>query len=435
MKRLTRTFTNDVEAALDRHGSRGSGTLLFTITAGLVASGLWAHFAVLEEVTHGEGKVISSSQLQVVQPLEGGIVSALHVKEGQKVEAGTPLVNIDDTGFASSLGEMRQKQMAVLARKARLEAEANDTTPSFKGIAVDQTVLDAELALFNARKAALKDEVAVAEQQLAQKRLERTEIQTRLKETKATIAFALREVEMARSLKSKGAYPELELLKLERQYRSDQRDIAMLEATLPRTDAAISEATAKLSNASATFRARAREGLADANASIAVTDEGMRAAEDRVRRTTLRAPVRGVINKLVVNTIGAVVKPGESIIEIVPIEEQLLIEARVRPQDVAFIHPNQPASIKVTAYTYTVYGDLPGIVERIGADTIPDEKGNPFYRVILRTKRNHLGDEKNPLPIIPGMVVTADIQTGRKSVMDYLFQPIQVIRSQALKER
>jgi adhesin transport system membrane fusion protein len=435
MKRLTRTFTNDIEAALDRYGSRRSGTLLLTVTGGLVAALLWAHLAVLEEVTHGEGKVIPSSQLQVVQPLEGGIVSALHVKEGQKVEAGAPLVNIDDTGFASSLGEVKQKLMAMLARKARLEAEANEKDPSFSGIAVDKAVIDAELALFTARKAALADEVAVANQQLAQKRLERTEVETRLKETKATIGYALRELELARSLKSKGAFPELELLKLERQYRSDQRDVAMLEATLPRTEAAISEATAKLSNASATFRARAREGLTETNANIAVFDESMRAAEDRVRRTTLRAPVRGVINKLVINTIGAVVRPGESIVEIVPIEEKLLIEARVRPQDVAFIHPGQAASIKVTAYTYTVYGDLPGEVERIGADTIPDEKGNPFYRVILRTKRNHLGDDKSPLPIIPGMVVTADIQTGRKSVLDYLFQPIQVIRSQALTER
>jgi adhesin transport system membrane fusion protein len=240
---------------------------------------------------------------------------------------------------------------------------------------------------------------------------------------------------MARSLKSKGAFPELELLKLERQFRSDQRDIATLEATLPRTDAAIAEAQATLTNATAAFRAKAREGLAETNAQISVIEESLKGAADKVRRTVLRAPVRGVVNKMSPTTIGAVVKPGESIVEIVPIEGQLLIEARVRPQDVAFIHPNQPASVKVTAYTYTVYGDLPGTVERIGADTLPDEKGNPYYRVILRTSRAFLGEAASPLPIIPGMVVTADIQTSKKSVLAYLFAPIQVVRAQAMRER
>lgn len=435
MKKLEQAFANDVTAALERHGSRGSGPLLFTVSAGLLAIGVWAHFAVLDEVTHGEGKVIPSSQTQVVQPLEGGIISAIHVKEGAKVEAGAPLVSIDDTGFASSLGELKQKQMALAARKARLDAEALGREPVFDTTLIDRGLIDSELASFTARAASLKQEIAVAEQQLSQKRLERTEIQTRLKETKATTAIAQRELDLARNLKSKGAYPEMELLKLEKQFRSDQRDIAMLEATLPRTEAAIAEANAKLANATAAFRARAREGLAETNANLAVIDETLRGAEDKVRRTTLRAPVRGVINKLAVATIGAVVRPGENIVELVAIEDQLLIEARVRPQDVAFIHPGQPASVKVTAYTYTVYGDLPGTVERIGADTLPDEKGNPYYRVILRTSRNHLGDEKSPLPIIPGMVVTADIQTGKKTVLDYLFQPIQVIRSQALKER
>ena len=197
----------------------------------------------------------------------------------------------------------------------------------------------------------------------------------------------------------------------------------------------IAEATAKIQATILTFRARASEGLGEINASLAVTDESLKAAEDRVRRTTLRSPVNGIVNKLVVNTIGAVVRPGESIVEIVPVEDNLLVEARVRPQDVAFIHPGQAASVKVTAYNYTVYGDLPGVVVRIGADTIPDEKGNPYYRVILRTSSNHLGSDKDPLPIIPGMVVTADIKTGRKSVMDYMLQPIQVARHEALRER
>jgi membrane fusion protein, adhesin transport system len=435
MRRLEQTFANDVAAALDRQGSRNMWPLLVTIALGLGATLLWAHLAVIDEVTHGEGRVIPSSQVQVVQPLEGGIISAIDIKEGQRVAAGAPLLRIDDVGFSSSLGELKQKRMALAARKVRLEAEASGDEPKFTGIVVEPLIVQAELLLHQSRKASLAEEIAVVEQQLAQRRLERIEIKTRLDGTKATLAYALRELELARDLKRRGAYPEMDLLRLERQYRTEQRDIAVLEASMPRTDAAISEATAKMQAAILSFKSRASEGLAETNATLAVTDESLRAAEDRVRRTILRSPVDGIVNKLTITTVGAVVRPGENIVEIVPVEDKLLVEARVRPQDVAFIHPGQAASVKVTAYVYTVYGDLPGVVDRIGADTIPDEKGVPYYRVILRTNRNYLGTDKDALPIFPGMVVTADIQTGRKSILDYMLRPIQVARSQALTER
>ncbi len=435
MMRLEQTFANDVATALDRQGSRGSSRLLWIVAFGLLATLLWAHFAILDEVTHGEGKVIPSSQVQVVQPLEAGIIAAIEVKEGQKVQAGMPLLRIDDVGLSSLLGESKQKRMALAARKMRLEAEATGHEPSFAGLDVDRLIIDAEMALFRARQASLNEEIAVIEQQLAQRRLEQTEITMRLNETKATAAYAQRELELGRDLQRRGAYPEMELLRLERQYRTEQRDIAVLQASLPRTEAAIKEAAAKLQTAILTFKSRASEGLAESNATLAVTEESLRAAEDRVRRTTMRSPVNGIVNKLVVTTIGGVVRPGESIVEIVPLDDNLLVEARVRPQDVAFIRSGQAASVKVTAYNYTVYGDLPAKVERIGADTIPDEKGNPYYRVILRTNRNYLGTEADALPIIPGMIVTADIQTGRKSVLDYLLRPIQVVRQEALRER
>ncbi len=433
--RLEQAFANDIATALDRQRSHTSSKLLWLVALSLLIGLSWAHFAIVDEVTHGEGKVIPSSQVQVVQPLEAGIVAAIEVREGQKVQAGTPLLRIDDVGLSSTLGELKQKRMALAARKSRLEAEATGQEPSFARIDVDRLIIDAEMALYAARKASLNEEIAVIQQQLAQRRLEQTEIAMRVEETKATAAYVQRELELGRDLKRRGAFPEMELLRLERQYRSEQRDIAVLQASLPRTDAAIAEAAAKLQTAILTFKSRASEGLAESNASLAVTEESLRAAEDRVRRTTMRSPVNGIVNKLVVTTIGGVVRPGESIVEIVPLDDSLLVEARVRPQDVAFIRAGQAASIKVTAYNYTVYGDLPAKVERIGADTIPDEKGNPYYRVILRTYRKYLGGAAAALPIIPGMVVTADIQTGRKSVLDYLLRPIQVVRQEALRER
>lgn len=435
MKRLEHVFANDVESALDRQGSRSAWPVLMVVGLGMVAGLAWAHFAILDEVTHGEGRVIPSSQVQVVQPLEGGIIAEIKVKEGQRVAVGEPLIRIDDVSFSSSLGELKQKRMALSARRVRLDAEASGGEPSFADAGLDQVVTGAELLLYRSRQASLAEELAVVEQQLAQRRLERIEIQTRLDEAKATSAFAQRELELGRNLKRSGAYPEMELLRLERQYRTEQRDIAVLAASLPRTVAAIAEATAKLQATILTFRARASEGLGETNGNLAVIDESLKAAEDRVRRTILRSPVNGIVNKLVVTTIGAVVRPGESIAEIVPIEDKLLVEARVRPQDVAFIHPGQTASVKITAYNYTVYGDMPAVVERIGADTIPDEKGSPYFRVILRTDSNHLGNDKDALPIIPGMVATADIRTGRKSVLDYLLRPIQVARHEALRER
>ncbi|MEQ1615526.1 MAG: HlyD family type I secretion periplasmic adaptor subunit [Hyphomicrobiaceae bacterium] len=435
MNRLEHAFANDVDAALDRQGSRSAWPVLMITGLGIVSGLVWAHFAILDEVTHGEGRVIPSSQVQVVQPLEGGIIAEIKVKEGQRVSVGEPLIRIDDVSFSSSLGELKQKRMALSARKVRLDAESSGTEPSFADAGLDRAMIGAELLLYKSRQASLAEELAVVEQQLAQRRLERIEIETRLDESKATSAFAQRELELGRNLKRSGAYPEMELLRLERQYRTEQRDIAVLAASLPRTAAAITEATAKIQATILTFRARASEGLGEANANLAVIDESLKAAEDRVRRTLLRSPVNGIVNKLVVTTIGAVVRPGESIAEIVPIEDKLLVEARVRPQDVAFIHPGQTASVKITAYNYTVYGDMLGVVERIGADTIPDEKGNPYFRVILRTDNNHLGNDKDALPIIPGMVVTADIRTGRKSVLDYLLRPIQVARHEALRER
>ena len=435
MRRLARDFAKDVDAALDRQGTRGVWPVLMVVMVGMAAGLIWAHYAILDEVTHGEGRVIPSSQVQLVQPLEGGIVAAISIKEGQRVTTGEPLVRIDDVSFASSLGELKQKRMALAARRVRLEAEASGNAPTLASLNLDPAIVEAEMLLYKARHASLAEELAVVEQQLAQRRLERVEITTRLDEATATSAFAQRELELGRSLKRSGAYPEMELLRLERQYRTEQRDIAVLAASLPRSEAAIAEATAKIQATILTFRSRASEGLGEVNANIAVTEESLKAAEDRVRRTILRSPANGIVNKPIVNTIGAVVRPGETIVEIVPIEDNLLVEARVRPQDVAFIHPGQAASVKITAYNYTVYGDLPGVVERIGADTIPDEKGNPYFRVILRTSRNHLGSDMTALPIIPGMVVTADIKTGRKSVLDYMLQPIQVARHEALRER
>ncbi len=435
MSRIDETFANDVRAALERNSNSGIWALLLILLLLLGAFGVWAYYAELEEVTIGDGRVIPSSQIQVVESLEGGLVAEIFVREGDVVDAGQPLVRIDDTNFASNLGELEQQRTALSLKAGRLEAEARGRDYRPGEASGEQPVVAREQALFEARRMALERELTVIDQQLAQRRLEKIELETRLKSTHQTSALLDEELRRARELADAGAYPKMDLLGLEREAQRGTLDVEVLDASIPRATAAIDEASARRESAVLGFRAKAFEELTQTLNELTVLNETIKAARDRVTRTTLRAPVHGIINKLPVGTIGAVVSPGETISEIVPLDDTLLIEARIRPQDVAFLYPGQDARIRVTAYDYTVYGDLPGRVERISADTITDEDGVTFYRVILRTDKNFLGAESSHLPIIPGMIVSASILTGNKTVLDYLLKPIIKARSEAFRER
>jgi adhesin transport system membrane fusion protein len=234
--------------------------------------------------------------------------------------------------------------------------------------------------------------------------------------------------------------PEIEMLRSDRQATDMRGQLAVVRATMVKTDAAVQEAHSRMLNVGTAFRAQAEDDLAKSRGDLAVLDENIKSAQDRVRRTELRSPVHGVVNKLNVNTIGAVVAPGASLMEIVPLDDTLLVEGRIRPQDIAFIRPDHEAVVKLSAYDSSVYGSLHGKVERISADTITDEKGDKnergetFYRVMVRTEKNHLGTAEHPLPIIPGMVATVEILTGQKSVLDYLVKPARTLRDEALRE-
>ncbi|MBO6757378.1 MAG: HlyD family type I secretion periplasmic adaptor subunit, partial [Roseibium sp.] len=420
MARVNEDFANDVRRALDARRTVRYWPLLLILLLALAGLGYWAQIAELEEMTTGEGRVIPSSQVKVVESLEGGLVAEIFVQEGDIVDAGEPLVRIDDTGFASTLGELDKQRAALLAKAERLNAEAYGQplvlteTPSGDGLVARET------ALFDARRSALEQELLVIDQQLSQRRLEKTELETRLVSTVQSMALLDEEVRRARDLSKAGAFPQMDLLRLEREAQNMNLDVAVLEASIPRAKAAIDEAVARRTSAELGFQAKAHQDLTLTLNELTVLDESIKSAKDKVRRTTLRAPVRGIINSFPVATIGAVVAPGEGIAEIVPLDDTLLIETRIRPQDVAFLSPGQSARVKVTAYDYTVYGDLAGLVERISADTITDEAGDRFYRIIVRTDKNHLGSESDYLPIIPGMVVSTSILTGKKTVLDYL---------------
>lgn len=408
-------YANDIRAAVQLRTPKTSRMLLWAFFALFVTFLVWAHFAVLEEVKRGNGKVVPSRQIQVVQSLEGGIVGDLLVQEGSVVKQGQSLMRIDDTKFASEFGEIRERRAAMAARVARLTAEANGRTEiTFPDQTEELAPASAatERSVFKTRAQKVAQDIDVLNQQIG-----------RLTQTSALLD---RELTLTRKLYDQKVVPEIEMLRLERQSAEAKGQIA--------------EARSKIASISSTFRAQADEDLAKSRADLAVLDENIKSAQDRVRRTDLRSPVRGIVNKLNVTTIGAVVQPGANLMDIVPLDDTLLVESKVRPQDIAFIRPGQDAVVKISAYDSSVYGHLDGKVERISADTILDDKGEAaqrpetYYRVMVRTDKNYLGAEESPLPIIPGMITTVEVLTGKKSVLDYILKPARTLRDEALRE-
>ncbi|MET0721335.1 MAG: HlyD family type I secretion periplasmic adaptor subunit [Tardiphaga sp.] len=438
------TFSNDVRAAVALRTPRTSRMLLLTVTALLAAFLIWAHFAVLDEVKRGNGRVVPSRQTQVVQSLEGGIISELLIQEGAIVNKEQALARIEDTNFASQFGEIRERRGAMAARVIRLEAETlGRASVEFPDelMRIAPRAVQTERSVFDAHARKLAQDIDVIAQQEWQKKKEIDELratETRLSET---LALLTRETLLTRRLYEQKVVPEIEMLRADRQATDMRGQLAVVQATMIKTDAAVKEAQSRLKNVSTAFRALAEDDLAKSRGDLAVLDENIKSAQDRVRRTELRSPVYGIVNKLNVTTIGAVVAPGASLMEIVPLDDTLLVEGRIRPQDIAFIRPDHEAVIKLSAYDSSIYGSLHGRVERISADTITDDKGDKnergetFYRVMVRTEKNHLGTAANPLPIIPGMVATVEILTGKKSVLDYLVKPARTLRDEAFRER
>ncbi|GHB22970.1 HlyD family type I secretion periplasmic adaptor subunit [Pseudovibrio japonicus] len=392
----------------------------------------------MEEVTRGDGRVIPSRQMQIVQAPERGIVSEVLFYEGEIVEQGAVLVRLDNTGFASQLGELQQKKYALQARLARLTAEAHQAELVLDQSNVSSQVaafLRREMEVYVARQDQLDAEVAVLQSQFSQKEQDLKQLDAKARMLTANLTIISRELEINQRLYERGILPEIEYLRLKRQYTTIDGERQMLEATLASAHSAQQEVTQRVISAKTAFATNAQSELAAAKAELAVIDERLRGAEDRVHRSALVAPVRGVINKLNVSTIGAVVQAGEPLVEIVPLEDTLLIAAKIPPQNVAFLHPGQDVSAKITAYDYSIYGGLDGVLERISPDTSEDERGEAFFKVIVRTKQNHLGSDNHPLPITPGMTASIDILTGEKSVLSYIAKPLLKVKAEAFRER
>ncbi len=430
-------FMPEVEGAVLEDSPWLARATVWAACSLLVVALIWAKFAVLQEVTTGQGKAIPSSKVQVIQNLEGGIVTEIFFREGQVVNKGDVLLRLDATRYNSNKGETEADRMALQARVERLSAEAEGRPLVLPDELIKQApqLVEDEMALYQSRQRRLESEQNTLKEQLRQKTQELAEFRSKAQQYRSGLGLIQQELNMSQPLVATGAISAVEILRLRRSVVEMRGSLDATNLAIPRAESAMQEIESRLNESTLTFRTDAFKELNEVRTELQKITATSVAIDDRVSRTTISSPVHGVIKQLKVNTIGGVVQPGSDMLEIVPLEDNLLIEARIRPQDVAFLHPGQKAMVKFTAYDYTIYGGLKAKLELIGADTITDEEGNSFYLIQVRTDKNHLGGDAHPLLIIPGMVATVDIMTGEKSVLDYLLKPVLKARSEAMRER
>jgi adhesin transport system membrane fusion protein len=434
-------FMTDVSAATEQGARPLAHWILWSTLAFLLVALLWASRAQLDEVTLGQGQVIPSSKIQVVQNLEGGIIAELLVEPGQIVQKGQPLMRIDDTRFSSSYLEGAAKDDALRVRIARLEAESalGEFSPPTDLQRDKAELVRHERAVYESRQRDLQASLAVLERQAEQRAQELAEMQAHSAQLEHSYALVQQELAITRQAADQSVFPKVQLIRLERQVNDLKGELEVARLSVPRLQAAQGEVRRKAEQIAAEFRAAASRELSEARAEQSIVSATKVALEDRLARTTVRAPLTGTIKQVKVNTVGGVIQPGMDLVEIVPLEDSLLVEARVRPADIAFLRPGLDAMVKLSAYDFSIYGGLEGTVEHISADAIIDERlgarPESYYLVRVRTSRGGRGGGDKHLKIIPGMQATVDIRTGNKTVLQYLLKPVLRAKQTALRER
>ncbi|ATV45761.1 HlyD family type I secretion periplasmic adaptor subunit [Pectobacterium brasiliense] len=427
----------EVSRAMAEDSPRSIRFTLWAIGAFFLFFILWAGLANIDEVTRGDGKAIPSSRLQKIQNLEGGIITEVFIREGQVVNAGDPLLRLDDTRFASNVGETEADRLALLSRIERLNAEINGQELVLSEEITTQApkIAAGEKELYNSRRQQLHNEISGLEEQLIQRQQELRDFSAKEIQFRNSLGLLQQEIKMSEPLIAEGAISKVEVLRLRRAEVETRGQLDSIKLSIPRAESAIKESENKIEETRSRYKSEALSQLSEAQTSLNKIEATGKALEDRVNRTLVVSPVRGIVQQVLVNTIGGVIQPGSDLVEIVPLDDKLLVEAKIRPQDIAFLHPGQDAIIKLTAYDYTVYGGLKGQLEQISPDTVTDKEGNSFYIIRLRTDKNYLGSADKPLLIIPGMVASVDIITGKKTILSYLLKPIIRAKAEALRER
>lgn len=430
-------FMTDTNVAVILGASRSSHLILLGTAAFFLIALIWSALADIDEVTRGEGKVIPSNKIQVIQNLEGGIVSEIMVSEGQQVDKDQPLLRLDDIRFSSSYRESRSKYLTLQARAARLAATANNQEIKIPENVwkEDPDLASNEIALFKSQASELASNLSILKQQELQTSQELAELEAKKNKLARSYELVRQELGMSAPLAKEGAISEVEIIRLKRSVNDLQGELEASQLAIPRLQSAHDEMKNKVKDLEISFRTKARSELNEVQAELSAVEESLRGQQDRVNRTLVRSPVKGTVKQIMVTTVGGVIQPGMDLMEIVPLEGNLLVEAHVRPADIAFLRPDQDALVKLTAYDFAIYGGLPAKLEHISADTITDENGDSFYLIRVRTQLSYLGNADKPLKIIPGMTAVVDILTGEKSVLDYLLKPVLRAREMALRER
>ncbi len=429
--RADRFFETDEDLGLGKH------MILIAVVAFVAIFIIWANWAELDEVTRGDGTVIPSSEVQKISSLEGGIVQEFFVSEGDEVEAGQILVRLSDVAAKSELGSGEARMFGLQATIARLQAEAEGEMPEFSEeimAGAPQSVSE-EMNAFRANQASISSQVTVINSQISQRQQELNELQVRSSDIRAQLNLIKDEKAMIEPLVASGSAPRLELLQLDRSIKEKETELNGVLNAIPRARAAIGEARGRINEIRSQARAQAQTELSAKLIEMNAIRQGLAGVEDRKLRAEIRSPVNGYVKDMKVYTVGGVVQPGQEFIEIVPKDDQLLVEAKINPKDIAWLYPDQKSVVKITAYDFSVYGGLDGKLVSISPDAVTDEEGNSFYNVRVLTEKNALEHKDEVLPIIPGMVASVDILTGQKTVMEYLLKPFVKTLDKAMNER
>lgn len=435
---MSEAARDPLDAIVRRHPVPGWRAVAWIVMALLAGAGLWAGQAELDVVTMADGSVIPQGQLRVIQHLEGGIVEEIHVARDQPVTAGQPLLRLNLGAAGLSGEEMQIRRDALLLKQARLEAEASGTPLVLPEAEAQRRpdLAQAERAAYASRSQALAETLGVLANQASQRRSEIAEFEARLASVRENLRLASAELERSRPLMERNLMTRADFTALERDVESLDGRRQTLTASLARARAALAEAEDRQEQAVSEARSKANEELSAVRADIARVGEQMLRASDQEGRTEITSPIDGIVKNMRVTTIGGVVRPGEPIMEVVPTDDRLVVEARVSPADIAYIEPGQRAVVKLTAFDFMRYGGLEGRVTRIAADADRDEQtGAHYFRVIVETDRAAFDVEGATRAIIPGMQATADIHIGTKSVIDYLIQPVLKLKHEAFRER
>ncbi len=430
-------YMNKVDAALHRKGRVAAVFLSLGTAVLLCILVIWAAWASIDEVTRGHGQVVSASGTQVIQNLEGGILREVLVREGQIVEKDQPLARLDNLGAASQYTDALTKALENRVALARLEAEKNAVPPTFDAellTSAPQVVADQE-DMYHSRRERFLSEMAMLTSQHRQRLKDVDEHRGRKTQLEHNLALAEERRDLAKPLEARKLYPRVDFLDLEQRVVTLRGDLEAIAASLGKAEEAVREIERKLSLHKAEYESDINAEINKRRTELTSLQAMLSAGGDRVTRTELRSPVRGTVKRVIINTLGGVVRSGDPIMEIVPLGDTLLVEARIRPADIAFIHADQRAMVKISAYDFSIYGGLEAVVEQISADTIEDKKSEFYYLVKLRTKKNEIVYRNEHLPIIPGMVAEVDVLTGKKTVLEYILKPIIKTTRGALRER